>query len=516
MPTSRAEELEALRQTGRVKATSTALSATASTSFTTPQEQEVIRKQKTIHEKKLRVEAEQYLRQHKAGGLNDLFYRKLRDLKRRKEERERKSLAGYGSGGAKTAVDDDEGHLDTLEMLPDHVVSALKAKYETENAVEALDKALKEEEEGKGTYLADVMAKLDAAESKEEEDAITATVAEAETLEEVAEKEPNVDVAMDTPGETVTNGPPSDATSIEEEGPVEEVRSKIEQLSIEDVDPEAATAEDSIADEPTETADDDVQTEQEPTEPTQPEVVFSTEEQIEHTKQFYNTLATQFIANIDKGGDALTPSSHRDTFIGYIQQKKKEECKVDNTESKSFQIIDLGCGHGRDTLYFSSLGHHVLAIDYSYSMLHHAKTIAPHAHFLNMDMRNCKNALVDQSVDGIWASASLLHLPKSDMCEVLKGLYKAVRVGGVLYFSLKYGTEDQVGEAGELFESDTRYEGEGDARKLYSYFAGEDEVKELVRNVGWEILDMGEDDKRGTNDYITHSWMYMFATRTKE
>ena len=58
--------------------------------------------------------------------------------------------------------------------------------------------------------------------------------------------------------------------------------------------------------------------------------------------------------------------------------------------------------------------------------------------------------------------------------------------------------------------------GEGHARELYSYFAGEDEVKELVRNVGWEIMDMGEDDKRGTNDYITHSWMYMFATRTKE
>ena len=104
----------------------------------------------------------------------------------------------------------------------------------------------------------------------------------------------------------MTNGPPSDATSIEVEGPVEQVRSKIEQLSTEDVDPEAATAEDAIADEPTETADDVVQTEQGPTEPTQPDVMLSTEEQIEHTKQFYNTLATQFIANIDKGGDALT------------------------------------------------------------------------------------------------------------------------------------------------------------------------------------------------------------------
>ena len=46
--------------------------------------------------------------------------------------------------------------------------------------------------------MADDMAKLDAVESKEEEDAITATVAEAEAeaLEEVLEKEPNVAEAM--------------------------------------------------------------------------------------------------------------------------------------------------------------------------------------------------------------------------------------------------------------------------------------------------------------------------------
>jgi hypothetical protein len=54
----------------------------------------------------------------------------------------------------------------------------------------------RKEEEGEDPYLADVMAKLDAVESKEEKDSITATVAEAEALEEVLEKDPDVAEAM--------------------------------------------------------------------------------------------------------------------------------------------------------------------------------------------------------------------------------------------------------------------------------------------------------------------------------
>ena len=43
--------------------------------------------------------------------------------------------------------EDDEVDKDALEMLPEHVVSSLKAKYETTSVIEGLDRALKEEED---------------------------------------------------------------------------------------------------------------------------------------------------------------------------------------------------------------------------------------------------------------------------------------------------------------------------------------------------------------------------------
>jgi predicted SAM-dependent methyltransferase len=135
-----------------------------------------------------------------------------------------------------------------------------------------------------------------------------------------------------------------------------------------------------------------------------------------------------------------------------------------------------------------------------------------------MDMRSVKNVLVDQSVDGIWAHASLYHLPKKDALEVLKGLYIAVKVGGVLYLSLKIGMEDQVGVNGEVVKVDERYaqvDENGTPCKLYSYYTIE-EVKTLLANSGWEVIEIGEDDRRGSSNYATHSMLYVFATRGKE
>jgi hypothetical protein len=67
MPIS--DELAALRARGTVKATSTALSSQAFT-FTTPQQQEALRKDAEKRQQAARKDAEMYLRKHNAGGLD--------------------------------------------------------------------------------------------------------------------------------------------------------------------------------------------------------------------------------------------------------------------------------------------------------------------------------------------------------------------------------------------------------------------------------------------------------------
>ena len=713
MPIS--DELEALRQTGRVRRTSTALQSSAqSFKVSTPAEQEIARKLKSQKDKQSRLEAQEYMRKHQHAGMNDLLYRKLKELKKKAMEREKrrqwerkvkidgkakKVEMSNANGGAENyndnrddihdaaggesdnesieldangniiqdqrgeaTIDDDddeednEGHLDTLAMLPDHVITALKDKYQTTNAVEALDRALKEEDsedaEGRGfleTVLAEVAlveeksssatgpVDLDddvVSESEREDDTnpeeivedaqemlegkIDAAVAECKTentkVGDVAvvaavvadEKESaqfipeeSTESAKEANDEEITI--PKESAEIEEatDGPEhetdassEEVTEKIEQLTIgeEKMEPElmespeaiivvkeentvdddkgedpsdpAATLAENTAkkvikqEEANETIPATTTIEEPNIDPTTIIITESSEltneEKIQQTKHFYNTHAETYIANaITFKNDA---GSHRKAFLGYLNQqqlitkalsspsKHQQSTPKSNTPnspdsvstpplpsspssplSPSFQIIDLGCGHGNDTLHFSSLGHNLLSIDYSLSMLQHAKTHAPHAHYLNMDMRHfCSSnsnggMLIPQSIDGVWANASLLHLPKEDVKALLGHLYIAVKVGGVLYFNLK------LGEEGEMFEADSRYssynnnednENVDNLRKLYSYFSME-EVKEILTVAGWDVMEMGEDDRRGLNEYVTHSFLYVFATKKR-
>jgi len=55
-----------------------------------------------------------------------------------------------------------------------------------------------------------------------------------------------------------------------------------------------------------------------------------------------------------------------------------------------------------------------------------------------------------EKFDGIWASASLLHVPRSLLPKTLTRLIRALRPGGVFFMSFKYGTEDRT-RSGRLF-----------------------------------------------------------------
>lgn len=290
---------------------------------------------------------------------------------------------------------------------------------------------------------------------------------------------------------------------------VEEVREELELLSINEPKPEPQADESKPEPPPTPTAP-----------KTKPNLSsIPNNQRIEQTKRFYNTHSQEFIDNISSRL-ALTPTSHRDAFITHVHLQQHL-----NTNDV-ITMIDLGCGFGRDVLHFTSLGHSVLGVDYSVKMLEHAKRLAPKAHYLNMDMRSLGGVLVEESVDGVWARSSLVHLPKCEVLDVLKGLYAVVKVGGMLYLSLRIGNADTLENNGEVFEADERYtinenaplEDDSDVvyddtrNKLYTYYTME-EVKELMANAGWDVLEMGKDDRREMSDYVQHTNLYVFATR---
>ena len=112
-----------------------------------------------------------------------------------------------------------------------------------------------------------------------------------------------------------------------------------------------------------------------------------------------------------------------------VQDKFLEKLNLDA------YILDFGCGAGRDTKYFLSRGYQVDAVDGSEQLCRIA------SEYTGIKVRQMLFQELDEKekYDGIWACASILHLPKKQLREVLKNMYAALKSKGWIYTSFKHG-----------------------------------------------------------------------------
>ena len=91
---------------------------------------------------------------------------------------------------------------------------------------------------------------------------------------------------------------------------------------------------------------------------------------------------------------------------------------------KNGKILDAGCGSGRDSLFFKQQGYDVVSFDISKELVDLASRLIGqkvlHMSFGDLDFEN--------EFHGIWASASLLHIPQEEMDDVLEKLSRALKV----------------------------------------------------------------------------------------
>lgn len=101
-------------------------------------------------------------------------------------------------------------------------------------------------------------------------------------------------------------------------------------------------------------------------------------------------------------------------------------------QNKPLDILDFGCGPGRDIRHFKSLGHRPVGLDGSAAFCEMASRLTGcpvwRQDFLHLD-------LPEQAFDGIFANASLFHVPRQQLPTVLDKLHQALRNEGVLFTS---------------------------------------------------------------------------------
>lgn len=135
---------------------------------------------------------------------------------------------------------------------------------------------------------------------------------------------------------------------------------------------------------------------------------------------------------------------------------------------RPLDILDLGCGPGRDLHTFKQLGHRPTGLDGSkafcdMAQLHSGCTVL-HQQFLSLD-------LAEASFDGIFANASLFHVPGQELPGVLKSCCAALRPGGILFMSNPRG--DAEGWQGDRYGSYREFE----------------QSKQLLEQAGFTLID---------------------------
>jgi len=105
-----------------------------------------------------------------------------------------------------------------------------------------------------------------------------------------------------------------------------------------------------------------------------------------------------------------------------------------------FKILDFGCGPGRDLCAFAQRGHCAVGLEGSRQLAALARS---HSRCEVWEQDFLKLNLPDNHFDGVFANASLFHVPSRELPRVLRELHATLKPAGVLFASNPRGSNEE-------------------------------------------------------------------------
>jgi SAM-dependent methyltransferase len=119
------------------------------------------------------------------------------------------------------------------------------------------------------------------------------------------------------------------------------------------------------------------------------------------------------------------------------------------------RVLDLGCGTGKDSLYFARKGHDVTAMDFSESAMRALQDIARER---KLDIR-CINGdstaplpFADRTFDAVYAHLSLHYFDDATTAAVFKEVHRVLKPGGLFFVKCKSVDDVLYGKGKKIAE----------------------------------------------------------------
>ena len=150
-------------------------------------------------------------------------------------------------------------------------------------------------------------------------------------------------------------------------------------------------------------------------------------------------------------------------------------------------MLAVGCGSGRDLLWFKNKGFEVIGFERSAGLaelaMEHSGVEIIEGNFDTYDFSFI-------SVDAIIASGSLVHVQHERLADILQNIVQALEKHGIFYVSLKQGEGTKTDDLGRPF-----------------YYWKDEELREVFERLGFKMLDSYQNKSIANSDDLWLSYI---------
>lgn len=192
------------------------------------------------------------------------------------------------------------------------------------------------------------------------------------------------------------------------------------------------------------------------------------------TLDFYAREAPVYVSSGLKGG-----SRHMAGFLERLHPNSR--------------ILELGCGGGKDARQMIDAGHDVVVTDGTPEIAAKARAFLNHP----VQVLRFEDLSEVNAYDAIWANASLLHVPRSDLPDVLGKVLTALKPDGLHHATYKAGGQ----------------EGRDRHERYFNYLSSEQAVDMYEQSGDWSILSVTEYTGGGYDKGVKSPWIAVLAKK---